>query len=159
AVAEEDPVMGEALAVAYWPGGDEAIEEVAFREADAIVAYGGAGALQGIRTRAPAHVPILDHGPRLSVGFIARDALHDRADLQLLARDTARAIATFDQQGCVSPHAVYVEQGDVDAAGFAASVTDALHALENDLPRGKLTADEAVAVRDLRTRVEFGSFA
>ncbi len=157
AVAEEDAPLGAALAVAYWPGGDEAIEEVAFREADAIVAYGGARALEGIRTRAPAHVPVLDHGPRLSVGFITRDALRDRTALERLAGDVARSVATFDQQGCVSPHAIYVEEGDVDAAEFAALITDALRTIESDLPRGKLTADEAAAVRDVRTRAEFGS--
>ena len=157
AVAEEDARLGDALAVAYWPGGDEAIEEVAFRAADAIVAYGSARALEGIRTRAPAHLPVLDHGPRLSIGFVTRDALRDRTALARLAADVARSVATFDQQGCVSPHAVYVEEGDFGAAEFAALITDALLEIESDLPRGKLTPDEAAAVRDLRTRAEFGA--
>jgi len=158
AVAEEDNTLGDALAVAYWPGGDQAIEAVAFREADAIVAYGGAQAIEGIRHRAPAHTPVLDHGPRLSIGFVAGDALADGTPPERIAHDIARSVATFDQQGCVSPHAVYVEPG-VDAERLGALVVEAMSEVEADLPRGPLTPDEAAAVRETRTRAEFGGFS
>lgn len=159
ALAQQDSTIGDALAVTYWSGGDQEIEDVAFREADAIVVYGGAQALADIRRRAPAHVPILDHGPRLSVGFIARDPFADGTPADRVARDVARAVATFDQQGCVSPHAVYVESSNADAVRFGRLVVEALAELEADLPRGALTAEEAAAVRETRTRAEFAAFA
>lgn len=163
AVAEQDTAIGDAMAVAYWPGGDVAIEETAFREADAIVVYGGARALTEVRHRAPPHVPVLDHGPRLSIGFVAHDALADHGTVAVLAQDVARAVATFDQQGCVSPHAIYMEDqaGNAggDAARFAGLMVEALGDMEHELPRGTLSPDEAAAVREARTRAEFGQYA
>jgi len=164
AVAEQDGTIGDALAAAYWRGGDATVEDAAFREADAIVVYGGARALADVRHRAPTHVPVLDHGPRLSIGFVAGDALADVRGAAALAQDVAHAVATFDQQGCVSPHAIYIEDpetgsGGVDAARFAGLTVQALHDVEHDLPRGALSPDEAAAVRETRTRAEFAQYA
>src|SRR5690606_25052412 len=158
AVAAADPAVAEALAVCYWSGGDTALEDVAFRDSDAIVVYGGEQALGAVRRRAPALTPVLDHGPRLSVGFITRAALTDRDAASRLAADVARAIATFDQQGCVSPHAIFIEAGAGEGEHFPAMLVDALLAIETELPRGPLTADEAAAIRAARTRAEFAGY-
>ncbi len=159
AVASVDAGIGDALAIGHWRGGDAALEDVAFRESDAIVVYGGEGALAAVRRRAPALTPVLDHGPRLSVGFITRAAIPDPEAARLLAADVARAVATFDQQGCVSPHAVYIEEGAAGGDAFPALLVDALHALEAELPRGPLTPEEAAAIRAVRTHAEFAGFA
>jgi hypothetical protein len=53
-----------------------------------------------------------------------------------------------------------VEQSnDHDAAALAHLIVEALAALQEDLPRGRLTPDEAAAIRDTRTRAEFGALA
>jgi hypothetical protein len=72
----------------------------------------------------------------------------------------ARAVAVFDQQGCVSPHLVYVEEGgDVAPADFAAMVGDALAALDAELPRGEIPARDASAVRGARDEAELAELA
>src|SRR5690606_2376119 len=140
---------------AYWPGGGRASVGVPCSEADAIVAYGRAQAIEGIRPRAPAHTPVLDHGPRLSIGFVAGDALADGTPPERIAHDIARSVATFDQQGCVSPNGVYVEPGG-DAKTLGARVVEAMSEVEAHLPRGPLTPDEPAGEREALTRAEFG---
>lgn len=63
----------------------------------------------------------------------------------------------FDQQGCVSPHVVYVE-GDADTAlAFAHRMAHALQALQQQLPRGRITVGEAAAIKRLRGQHELRS--
>lgn len=158
ALTEVDATVGDAVGVCYWPGGHEPLERVALAETDALVVYGGTTAVSDIRRRTPAHVPVIDHGPRLSAGFIAGDAAPDHDTARALAAAAATAVAIFDQQGCVSPHAIFIEQDALDAAAFADLLASALADVQRSLPRGELTADEAAAIRRLRTRAEFGSF-
>lgn len=159
ALAAVSPHLGDVLAVTYWPGGLEHVEAVALREADTVVAYGGGAAEEAIRRRVPAGTPFLAHGPRYSFGLVGREALSP-ARAAALAEDVARAVALFDQQGCVSPHMVYVEQGgELSPRAFAALVAAALSRLEAELPRGPLRPEEAAAIHAARGAVEFRAIA
>ncbi|MBX6363094.1 MAG: acyl-CoA reductase [Gemmatimonadetes bacterium] len=159
ALADVCPELADVLAVTYWPGGHEAIEAVALREADAVVVYGGGAAEESLRRRTPPGTPFLAHGPRYSFGLIGREALTaDRAPA--LADDVAHAVALFDQQGCVSPHMVYVEQGgEVSPREFAALIAGALERLEAALPRGSLRPGDAAAIHAARGAAEFRTIA
>lgn len=155
AVAEEDAALGACIAVAYWPGGDDALTRAALESADAVVAYGGADAVSAVRERAPAGARVLAYGPRLSFGVVARERLDARAAAES-ARAAALDASTFDQQGCVSPHVFYVEEGgEVSPAAWAALLAAEMAAVERDLPRGPLAPAEASAIRQLRARAEF----
>jgi hypothetical protein len=159
AVAEVDEEIGAALAVTHWSGGDEALEAPVLRQAELIVFYGGAAAETELRRRLPDRARLVSHGPRFSLALVGRAAL-SRAALRPTAAHAARAIATFDQQGCVSPHAVYVETGgDATAEEFAACLAEALAALEGELPRGRLSPGEASAIHQLRGAAEFRELA
>jgi hypothetical protein len=141
------------IAVNYWPGGSATLEDALFAEADAIVVYGGGEAIDSIRNRT--RRPIISHGPRVSFGIVGPAVQPDDATAMAIAR----AVALFDQQGCVSPHLVYVI-GDYDrAASFGHAIARALTIVESDLPRGRLTAGEAVAINAARARAEFGAIA
>lgn len=158
-LAHADPVVGAAVAITYWTGGDTALEEVALEYADTVVHYGGAAAIESLRSRAPAGVRFLEHGPRLSFAIVNGEIVDGVAG-ELAARDLARAVAIFDQQGCVSPQCVYVVANDDAAARrFAARVAAALQVLQLELPRGRIEAADAAAVRELRTRAEFRAIA
>jgi hypothetical protein len=151
--------LGACLALTYWPGGSEALEAAAFDAADAVIVYGGEDAAADVRRRAGGHPRLIVYGPRLSCGVVAREALGTPGDQQLMD-EIARAVAIFDQQGCVSPHVIYVEQGaSVEPRQLAARLADSLARLEIELPRGQISAAEAVAIRNLRTRVEFRGHA
>jgi len=156
ALAEIDEPLGAAVAVAYWPGGDEALERPALAAADIVIHYGGGESLADLRRRAPAGSRIIDHGPRVSFAAVAREHTH----LQPAAAGTARAVAFFDQHGCVSPHLVYCEEGGrIGAEEFAARVAAELGRLERELPRGRLATAEAAAAQQLRATVEFRAIA
>jgi hypothetical protein len=154
-VAEADPDLGACLAVTYWPGGDEAMERAALDLADAVVVYGGAEAVASIRSRSPGTARFLGYGPRVSFGVVAREAL-DAAGAPDVARAAAVDVSTFDQQGCVSPHVVYVERGGaVSPEAWAVLLAEAMAAVEAELPRGTLSPGESSAVRQLRAEAEF----
>jgi len=158
-LAEVDPELGACLAVTYWPGGSAAPEEVAFRAADTVVVYGGAAAADDVRRRVPADTRLVVHGPRLSFGVIGREALRE-AEVERTATAAAYAVATFDQQGCVSPHAMYVEEGgEVGPRAFAERLADALARVQEELPRGRISPEEAATIHQLRGAAEFRRIA
>jgi hypothetical protein len=153
ALAETWPELGACVATTYWPGGHRPLEDEAFAAADAVVVYGGQRSADDVRARLPPHIRLIEHGPRVSFAAVAAEALADVAEV---ANACARAIGTFDQQGCVSPHVVYVERGGViDPADFAERLSGALARVEADLPRGTVTAAEAAAIHDARASAEF----
>lgn len=155
AVAEEDAALGACLAVAYWPGDDDALTRAALEAADAVIVYGGSDAVASVRAQAPPSARLLVYGPRLSFGIVARERL-TTATAADAARLAALDASTFDQQGCVSPHVFYVEEGGaVSSQEWAGLLAMEMAAVERDLPRGPLAPAEASAIRQLRARAEF----
>ncbi len=149
-LAEVDPDLARCLAVLYWPGGAEALEVAAFTGAEAVIAYGSDGALEALRGRVPAGTRFLGYRHRLSFGLIGREALTAAGAAALAAR-AAADVATFDQQGCVSPHLFYVEAGgDLSPRDFAAALAAALEELERRLPRGGIPLGASAAIQGLR---------
>lgn len=160
ALADADPRFAQSLAITYWPGGTEDLEAAVFGVADAVVHYGGQASLADVRARIGTGTRMIDHGPRISFGMIARDALTDDTAADQLADDVACAVATFDQQGCVSPHVVYVEKGGgITPRDFAQKVSRALGRFAMSLPAGNMGAAGAAAVRRVRDRAEFRAIA
>jgi len=159
ALADADPRLGECVAVTYWTGGNEVLERLALERAGAVIGYGGRDAIASLRARAPVGIPFLGYGHRVSFGVLAREALTAAAGGRLAA-DAALAVATFDQQGCVSPHVVYVEEGGRTRPRlFAGDLAHALQRINDDLPRGRLSTVEAASVQQLRTTAEFRALA
>jgi hypothetical protein len=160
ALAEADAELGSCIAVTYWAGGDAAAEHAATAHAEAVVFYGGAEAAREIRARLPPGAALIEHGPRVSFGIVMRTALFDRDAARELATSIARATATFDQQGCVSPQLVYVEEGGaVSPRELAAYIAETLEAEADTLPRGPLSPADAAAIHQLRASAEFRSIA
>jgi hypothetical protein len=146
-----DPDLARALAITYWPGGSQDAEWRALQAADLTVVYGGEEVVASYRQRAPAHQRLVAHGPRFSVGLVAGDALDEPG----LPGRVARAVATFDQHGCVSPHAVWIEDPDHDRAEpFAEAVARALDELQGTLPRGAVSPAEASMIQQERGAAE-----
>jgi hypothetical protein len=75
---------------------------------------------------------------------VARAALATRADAEQAARAFATDVIAYDQRGCMSPHALWVERGAaVSCAELGALVHEALAALARELPRGPLPLEAA----------------
>lgn len=155
-LAQTDPRIGACVAMTYWRGGDAALEDAALARVGLVVHYGGAEAISALRSRAPGHVPFVDHGPRISFAVI--DAT-SREPIDRVPHELARAVALFDQQGCVSPQLAYVIGTAAQARDIAAATAHALGDVQLELPRGRIGLAEAAAIRELRTRAEFGNIA
>ena len=154
-IAEEDAGLGRCLAVTYWPGGDEEMERAAQERADAVIVYGGADAVAAVRSRTPPGARFLGYGSRLSFGVVGRGWLDGERAAEA-ARAAALDASTFDQQGCVSPHLFYVEEGGkVDPREWARLLAAEMEAVERELPRGALAPGESSAIRQLRAEAEF----
>jgi hypothetical protein len=158
-LAEVDRRLGACLAVTWWPGGTEALETVAFGRADAVIAYGSEPTIASIRARVPPETRFVAYNHKLSFGVIGREALA----AEQLAETAARAAydaAKYDQQGCLSPHLFYVERGGATPPrAFAAALAEAMAAAEARMPRGRLTLEEAAAVREARATAEARALA
>ena len=160
ALARVDPGLAACIAITHWPGGGSLVEDEVVSEADVIVVYGGEEAVRAMRSRAPATARVIEHGPRVSLGMVGRAALASNAIAAATAARVAWAVSLFDQQGCVSPHVVWVERGGaIEPRAFAHRVGDALAALVTELPAGRLSASEAAAIHDARTAAEFRAIA
>jgi hypothetical protein len=151
---EVDPALAAALAVVYWPGGSEMLEDVALRRADAIVVYGGDETVAALRRRAPVTTRFVAYHHRMSVGVVGVGALEE-PHATASAASVARAVAIFDQRGCVSPRVVYVEEGGVlSPREFARLLAQSLAGLERELPSGTLDPAEASALHQVRGTAE-----
>ncbi|MBI3302799.1 MAG: hypothetical protein HYZ72_12105 [Deltaproteobacteria bacterium] len=154
-LARIDPDLGACLAVVTWRGGNTALEEVAFARAEVVVASGADESLAAIRSRV--HGKFIGYGHKVSFSVISREVLSDAEDL---AGRAAYDVVLFDQQGCLSPQLVYVEEGGaVTPQGFAALLAQALERWRNILPRGQVTPEESAAIRRVRDEVEWRALA
>ncbi|HMI30544.1 MAG TPA: acyl-CoA reductase [Candidatus Limnocylindrales bacterium] len=154
-IAEEDPDLGACIAVAWWKGGTDELDRAAIRLAPAVLAFGGDNAIASIAREAHPEAKVVLHGSKVSVAYIAGDSLKRRALADIAAR-AAHDVALYDQQGCLSPHAFYVERGgDVSPAAFASALGGALEALRDGLPRREPELEEAARIQLYRAQAQF----
>ena len=114
-----------------------------------VVVYGTDATIEWFTRQTPPHIRLIPHGQRLSIGLVTGDP---EAAAPLAARD----VSLYEQQGCLSTHAVYVHPGaGCTPSEFAALLADAMDAFNASSPRGPLTASEAGAITNLRETVRF----
>ena len=145
-----DSNIGSCLELAEWPGGRTALEEVLFEEADCITATGGDAMLADLRRRLPTRVRLLEYGHRVSLGYVAREALAHGGARRWAAR-AAADVTAWNQQGCLSPHLIYVQSGGaVGPEDFAGLLAEELAGCESGQPRGELPVEEAAHIASRR---------
>jgi hypothetical protein len=128
------------LSVAYWPGGDEAVESVLYRPTniDKIVAWGGTASMQHIRTKLQPGIDLIAMDPKNSVSIVGAQALADENTLRAAAELLARDVGYFNQEGCANSRVAYLlsgtdEQGVKQAIRFGELVHEAIQGLPADL--------------------------
>lgn len=151
---QADSKLGACIEVAEWKGGNEVLEKAVLDAADCVTATGSDKALDAIRPRIPAGKRFLEYGHRVSFGYVAADMLRG-PQLREAVSDAAKDVAAWDQLGCLSPHAIFVEDGGTTPPSrFAEMLAEELQRLETEKPRGKLTAHEEAAVASRRSFYE-----
>jgi len=153
-LAEVHPPLAEALAVVWWKGGEAEPAASLYRAADCVLAYGSNEAIAQVREQVPATTRFLPYGHKLGVALVGRGGL-DRQRGPALARAAAHDVTRYEQQGCYSPHVVYVERGaKLSPREFAQHLASELAALARQHPRCALGLAEAAAVGGWREAAE-----
>jgi len=154
-IYQSDPKLGACLEIAEWRGGkNHELETALFAEADCLTATGADKTLAAIRAQLPAKVRFLGHGERVSFGFVAREVLCDETIAQIVS-SAADDVIAWDQNGCLSPHVIYVEErGAVESDKFAALLAVELAKREAGEPRGKISTEAAAAIASRRAIYE-----
>lgn len=145
ALGQRLPPLLETYAAAAWTGGDPEVEVPLHSKARRVVGYGGDETVSALGTAAPGRT--VTFGPKLSLGWVGPGA-----DPEQAARGMALDIATFDQRGCLSVHAVFAEP--TVASAFATALASALDELVTELPPGRPDAADRAGVRLAREEAE-----
>lgn len=159
ALGESDAPLAASLGVRYWPGSNDSGQTAAaLGVADVAVVYGGDRTVRAFRSLAPATTHVVSYRHREAVVLVGRDALNDETEAAGVAGAIARAVAMFEQRGCVCPHLVLVEEGDgLTPEGFARLLAGALSDLESELPSVFDHVQDSAAVQQLRGVAELQS--
>jgi Acyl-CoA reductase (LuxC) len=146
AIAEVDPELGRCIAIARFGSQDQACLS-ALLEADCVAATGSDASIAALAALVQPPRRQVFSGHRLSVTALGPEAM--RADLLgEVAEAAALDVALWDQQGCLSPLAVYAVGADREAPDrLADALANALASLERRLPRGAQDTAGAAAFR------------
>jgi hypothetical protein len=143
ALREVDPEVAPAYGVVSFAGGAEALEDALMAGADVVSVFGGDATVARLRARLPATTRVVPHGHGVGAVFVPAVSVPDAGAARRVAEGIALDVAAFDQRGCLSPHAVWVERGGaVDGLGLAHLLADhGLAELARTLPRGALPTE------------------
>lgn len=147
---EADAKLAACLEIAEWRGGDAALEEPLFAEADCVTATGSDETLADVRRRLPRGVRFLGYGHRVSFGYITREVLSGFGVKKIVAR-AAEDVIAWNQLGCLSPHVIYVETGGaVSPEMLAERLAEELARCERDEPRGEISVELSAMITSRR---------
>jgi hypothetical protein len=144
------PKLGACLELAEWKGGTTDLEDALFAEAGCVTATGTDESLIEIRNRLPATTRFVGYGHKLSLAYVTRESL-EKSGVEKIAAALAEDVTAWNQLGCLSPHAVYVESAaEPDSHALAAALANQLEAREQIDPRGAVPAETAAAISTRR---------
>jgi len=118
-MAPEHPLTRH-LSVAYWKGGDEAIESLLYqpRNIEKIVAWGGFASIQHISKYLQPGIDLITLDPKHSGTIIGPEAFETEETLREVAQRAALDVGSLNQEGCINARVIYVASG-TDEAGLA----------------------------------------
>jgi hypothetical protein len=118
-IAPDHPITRH-LAVGYWKGGDERIEERLYRpeNIEKIVAWGGLASVKHVTRYIQPGLELIALDPKRSATIIGPEAFDDEETLCDVAQRAACDIGIGNQEGCVNARVIYVLSG-TDPSGLA----------------------------------------
>jgi len=159
-IGEVDEELADTIALVYWDRDSEGFMS-SFRSTDNLVAYGGLEAINSFSEIAEEaekennNLNFIPHGHKMSALGIGKNSFSGKS-VEEIAEKAALDASIWDQQGCLSPQAVYVERGgEVTPQKFAEKLYEKMVELERDLPLGKLTFEEKSNLRETLDNYEF----
>ncbi len=153
-IYELDHKIGTCLELAEWGGGNADLETALFAEANCVTVTGSDQTLAAVRARLPEKVRFIGYGQRVSFGYIAREVLREETIAETVLR-AADDIVAWDQNGCLSPQVIYVEErGAVESDKFAELLAVELAKREITEPRGEITLEASAEIATRRELYE-----
>jgi len=151
-LSEIDPRIGELLAVSWWPRKAGAVTAAVCAAVDTVVVSGDDLTIDELARHAPR---IIGYGHRRSVALIGAETL-TASSIDQMAEQLARDVCWYEQQGCLSPHLVYVEEGGaITVRDFAGRMAAALERQAVFWPPSPIPIEAASMVLQARADVEF----
>ncbi|MDH4656859.1 acyl-CoA reductase [Pseudomonas sp. JS3066] len=128
------------LSVAYWKGGDQALEQRLYQpqNLEKIVAWGGFASMKHVTQYVQPGLELISLDPKRSASIIGEDTFASEASMREAAVRLASDIGAINQKGCVCARVIYVQSG-TDADGlerlntFGQYVYEAMVGLPNTL--------------------------
>lgn len=114
--------------------------------ADAVIVFGNDETIAQCRRRVRPEQRFIPHGHMVSLSIVFEDP--DYTSVAPAARD----VSLFDQQGCLSPHCIYVSEAPCEYAARLAHEMDQFNAAS---PRAEITPRESAAIQELRDTIRF----
>jgi hypothetical protein len=149
-MAADHPVTKH-FSVAYWKGGDEAIEQKIYqsRNIEKICAWGGYSSIRHIAKYLGPGIDLITLDPKSSTTLIGKEAFKDQSTMRSVAQRVAVDIGGWDQEACSNARVIYIETGrDVDGVSmanrFGKYVYDALQALPKAISGGAVHFSRAL---------------
>ncbi|MCP5521903.1 MAG: hypothetical protein H7A46_10200 [Verrucomicrobiales bacterium] len=143
---EVAPKLAATIEIAEWRGGDEPLEAALLAQANCVTATGRDTTLASLRQRLPVPARWVSYGHRVSVGYVTHEMLSSRM-LPEIVQAAARDVAAWDQLGCLSPQAFYVESGGrFPPEHFAEALAGAMEKTERVQPAGPPAPETAAAI-------------
>lgn len=141
AVAPDHPITRH-LSVAYWRGGDAAVEAPFFAPSsaagaiqafDRVVVWGAPGAVESVRSRALG-TRVISFDPRYGASLVGREAY---ASPEILAEVARRAVCdalVANQKACIATQVLYAEGTDAEIEALAGALQAALQSFDRQAP-------------------------
>jgi hypothetical protein len=152
-LAATESKLGACLELVSWSHDERnarELEDLLFSEAACVTATGSDSMLAEVRPRIPSRTRFIGYGHRMSFGLIAKESLSPYSRKRLV-RAMADDITAWNQLGCLSPHAYYVEE---EASGSAETLAEELAAelerREATEPRGTIGVAESALIQSRR---------
>lgn len=149
-LGEKLPEARDAVAARPWNGDAGA---AALRGFDVVVAFGSDATLADISSNVRYPARTIGYGTKASAGYVTREALAGEAEARSIAAGAARDLVLYESEGCLSLHALFVEDGGaIGAQRFAELVASALRDAAIELPStlaGARAPARRAAARDL----------
>ena len=145
-----DPRLASSIEIAEWKGGNETLESELFNEADCILAFGNDSTLESARKRLPLNKKFIGYGNRISFGYVDQLANEVMGTQTIISRAADDVIA-WNQQGCLSPQVIYIEElGSLKPDQFAEMLAEELAKRNTTIPRGELSSKESANITSIR---------
>ncbi|MFP6625555.1 MAG: acyl-CoA reductase [Deltaproteobacteria bacterium] len=128
-LADCDSDLAAMVVAMDWPAGDPGCEDEAFAAAGRVELYGSDETIDLIGSRHD-HPDVVEHGHRLSIGYLA-----EGADMDSAASGFAEAAVIYEGLGCLSPQTIIVEGTQERAREFAEAMARGFEVFEKRWPR------------------------